>query len=297
MSGSLTYEHRTVTADDGAPLAVHLLGRGTPLLFATGIGVRCEGLEPLTRQLQDRYRILFWDYRAMGESPFDGRVPDMSVLRHARDGLAVLDALGIEQAPVAGWSMGVPVSLEMFRRAPSRVSALAALFGSPGEPFMRGFPSPVARTMEGFFGLLRRFPGPSQAAFDLAVALPDVAFALMSGVSFVGRNAPRGAFDRQVAGVAATPKGPYFQAMLEMARHSAWDLLPRVTCPTLVVGGGRDWLTPPSTARAMAAAIPGARLHLFPQATHFGLVEEADAVARLVGGFLATRTEAGACSG
>jgi pimeloyl-ACP methyl ester carboxylesterase len=280
------FEHRYVPTDDGQRLAVHIGGEGPPLLFATGIGVRHEGLEPLAEGLCRKYRVIFWDYRTMGESYYDGRVPDMSVERHARDGFAVLDALRVESAPVIGWSMGVPVGFEMIRAARERVTSFAALFGSAGDPFSAGFPRPVARGMEAFFQLLRARPVISNTGLGLAAALPNTAFKLLSAFHFVGHNAPKEAFARQVAGVAGTPKEPYFEALLEMSRHSAWDLLPHLELPVLIIGGAKDWLTPPRTARKMAAAIPGARLHIFDRTTHFGIVEEAPELVRLLTEFV-----------
>jgi pimeloyl-ACP methyl ester carboxylesterase len=264
-----------VDTDDGQRLAAFAMGNGAPLLFASGIGVHREGMMPLFQRLATRYRLIGWDYRAMGESVVGSRVPDMSVVRHARDALAVLDALSVTQATVVGWSMGVPVSVELLRMAPNRCNAFAALFGAPGRPFEGSFPRPVGLALQGVLMGLRRLPAISQLGLDLAVALPDIAFALMASLEFVGREAPREAFYRQVKGVKETPKPAYLQAMLEMARHDGRDLLPAITCPTVVVGGGKDWLTPAATARAMAQAIPNASLHIFPDATHFGVIEKA----------------------
>jgi uncharacterized protein len=47
-----------------------------------------------------------------------------------------------------------------------------------------------------------------------------------------------------------------------------------VACPTLLVAGGRDRLTPVTMAEAMAAALGGpARLHVVPDADHVGLLD------------------------
>lgn len=271
-----------VFAEDGQKLAAFEMGKGSPLLFASGIGVHREGMRPLFERLATRYRLIGYDYRGMGDSVRGTDVPDMSVTRHARDGLAILDALGIGDFALAGWSMGVPVGVEILRRAPERVTAYSALFGAPGRPFDKGFPRPVGTVLETFFMGLRRVPKLSQIGLDAAVALPNLSFGLMAALEFVGRNAPRDFFDRQVRGVKETPKPAYFQAMLEMARHDGYDVLETIACPTLVVGGGKDWLTPEKTARAMADAIPNARLKIFPDATHFGVIEKADEIAALM---------------
>jgi len=53
-----------------------------------------------------------------------------------------------------------------------------------------------------------------------------------------------------------------------MARTDQRPLLPRIGCPTLVVVGGSDLLTPPEHAQEMAALIPGARLETLQQCGH-----------------------------
>ena len=50
-------------------------------------------------------------------------------------------------------------------------------------------------------------------------------------------------------------------------------MLGDVRCPVLIAAGTQDWVTPPSAARAMADAIPGARYLLLEDTTHFGIIE------------------------
>jgi pimeloyl-ACP methyl ester carboxylesterase len=44
--------------------------------------------------------------------------------------------------------------------------------------------------------------------------------------------------------------------------HDAWDVLDKITAPTLVIHGTDDELTPPENARLIAGRIPGAELEL-----------------------------------
>jgi pimeloyl-ACP methyl ester carboxylesterase len=71
-----------------------------------------------------------------------------------------------------------------------------------------------------------------------------------------------------------------------MARPDLRALLPRVACPTLVVCGEADLLTPPEHAREIAAAVPGATLHLLPGAGHLLTMERPAEVAALLAGWL-----------
>ena len=204
------------------------------------------------------------------------------------DAVAVLDAAGVDRAAWIGWSMGVQVGLEAVRRAPDRVAALVALLGTYGQPFRTAFPGKVGHLVEGVFAASLHAPWVAQAALDLAVGLPTIAFHLLSTFAFIGADVDRTIFDGNVRSVATAERRTYLRQLLELARHDAADVLPAVRCPTLVVCGARDWLTPPKVARRMADGIPGAIYHEIPRATHFGLIEQTEHVNRLLGDFLAS---------
>jgi pimeloyl-ACP methyl ester carboxylesterase len=59
-------------------------------------------------------------------------------------------------------------------------------------------------------------------------------------------------------------------------------------CPTLVLCGEGDALTPPQMAHEIAAAVPAARLEVLPRCGHMLLMEEPAAVAAVLGDWLAT---------
>jgi len=83
-----------------------------------------------------------------------------------------------------------------------------------------------------------------------------------------------------------------FVAMLSAAgQHSADDLLPSISVPTLVVAGARDGFTPPERSRAMAAAIPGAELLEIPNASHTAPIERPHVVDWTVRDFVARRVD------
>ena len=59
------------------------------------------------------------------------------------------------------------------------------------------------------------------------------------------------------------------QRHLKMSAHrDAWDLLPKIQCPTLVLHGKQDRITPSANAEVIADAIPGAQLHIHYTGRH-----------------------------
>jgi pimeloyl-ACP methyl ester carboxylesterase len=253
-----------------------VFGEGPAIVFGNGIGVRYPGLALQIAALRDRFRFVTWDYRGQGPSVLGGPGADVSMGRQAEDALAVLDRLGIERAIFAGWSMGVQVALEAIRRAPERAAGFAAVLGGFGRTFREAFPAPVARAVEGLFALGVRVPRVAQLPLDLAVALPDLAFAVLTRALFVGADADRRVFDGNVAWVARTDRRTYLRTMQALADHDASDVLPRVRCPALIVCGTRDRLTPPAVGRRMAREIPGADYREIAGGTHFALIEQPD---------------------
>jgi pimeloyl-ACP methyl ester carboxylesterase len=65
-----------------------------------------------------------------------------------------------------------------------------------------------------------------------------------------------------------------------MARPDNRPFLPTIQCPTLVLVGRDDALTPPSMAQEIANAIPGARLEIIPDCGHLSTLEQPEAVNR-----------------
>jgi pimeloyl-ACP methyl ester carboxylesterase len=65
-----------------------------------------------------------------------------------------------------------------------------------------------------------------------------------------------------------------------MARRDNRPLLPTIHCPTLVLVGRQDVLTPLELSQEIASAIPGARLEIIEDSGHLSTLEQPDAVNR-----------------
>jgi pimeloyl-ACP methyl ester carboxylesterase len=81
----------------------------------------------------------------------------------------------------------------------------------------------------------------------------------------------------------------FVRTLDSMASHTAWDHLPHVDVPTLVIGGERDKFTPAWLSRKMAEHIPGAELMLLPRGSHTAPLEHRDLVELRVERFLRER--------
>jgi 3-oxoadipate enol-lactonase len=69
--------------------------------------------------------------------------------------------------------------------------------------------------------------------------------------------------------------------------HDAWELLPRIAAPALVIHGSDDEMVPVGNARLLAERIPAAELHIVQGGRHGYFLEYQDEASRVVLDFLA----------
>jgi pimeloyl-ACP methyl ester carboxylesterase len=167
---------------------------------------------------------------------------------------------------LCGASMGGMVAMEATRLAPSRVRALALLgtVAHPETPEMHQLRSDAIVLFE---------QGRSEEIIRANVPLafhPDHA----SDPVLTGR------YLSMVLDAGAETLIRHNRAV--MARPDARAHLGQIACPTLVLCGEADQLTPPEHSRAIAVAIPGARLALVPGAGHMLTMEQPQRVNTLL---------------
>ena len=189
-------------------------------------------------------RLVMWDKRGTGLSdpvthvpPLDERMDDLQ---------AVMDAVGIDSAPLFGVSEGGPMSILFAATYPERVQSLA-LYGTmarftpelPDHPW--GWADDQARSIieeiETHWG---------------EGALADLFFGPIADVP--GFREMYGRIQR--AGASPTMCLMLWQALLEC---DVSGVLSAVHTPTLVLGRAGDEVAPIDGARAMAAAMPNAQ--------------------------------------
>ena len=141
-------------------LWVERRGQGPDVLLIAGLGDPAEAWHPQLDGLTDRYRLTAFDNPGVGRTP----LPEgpLTATTMADDAAALLRALGVSSAHVAGFSMGRAVAQELALRDPGLVRSLVlvstyarpdALFGSQLR-FWRWLPevAPSERAFfEGFF--------------------------------------------------------------------------------------------------------------------------------------------------
>ena len=176
---------------------------------------------------------------------------------------------------LAGHSMGGRVALEVLRRAPDRVERLALLD-------------------TGFEGLAAGEAGEKERAGRLQL----LSLARAEGMRAMGAQWARGmvhpahidtpAFETILTMIERnTPDMFAAQINALLTRPDASALLPRITCPTLLLCGRDDLWSPLARHEQMQRALPGARLEVIEDAGHMTTIEQPEAVSRALARWLA----------
>jgi pimeloyl-ACP methyl ester carboxylesterase len=256
-----------IADSQGVRIAYDVHGDGPPLLLIMGLGYGRWGWEPVLDPLAARYRAVAFDNRGYGDS--DIPPGPYTAEQLAGDALAVLDAAGIERAHVVGASLGGAVAQELALRHGARVEKLVLMATMSGVSNMHPIPGPTLALMAEAPTLapavaVRRFvenalePEPDAAVVDRIVAIRT-------------ERPPDPAGWAAQAGIWST--------------FDAWEELPRIEAPTLVVQGEGDVVVDPRNAALLAGRIPGAELRMVPGG-HLFFWNRPDALVSLLTEFL-----------
>jgi pimeloyl-ACP methyl ester carboxylesterase len=231
---------------------VEQVGAGPDVLLIGGLGDTVESWQLQLDALADRYRLTAFDNRGAGRTAMPAE--PASVAAMADDAAAVLRALEIESAHVAGFSGGSIIAQELALRHPRLVRSLVLQSTwTAFDPYLRSWASfvrwlveaaPSERSfLESFFLCIytarAHNDGTVEAIIDRALAFPH-------------KQAPAD-----------------LQRFLDAFReHDTTDRLGGIAVPTLVLAGGRDITSRPELCRAVADRIPGAQFEVFEEEAH-----------------------------
>ena len=246
-------------------LAYECYGNGTPLVLVHAFPLDGRMWEATAKALDGRCRVIAPDMPGFGESTLGGR--DRSIADMADDLALLLDWLGLDRAAVGGLSMGGYVSLAFAARHPARLERLILAdtrAAADSETVRAGRADALALVAKGGVAAL--------VERQLAALLsPGASESVREQVRNLGKQTPAGVS----AGLRALRDRPDRQAELANIR-----------CPTLVVVGKEDKISPPAEMAGIASAISGAHLVEIAGAGHLSNLESPEAFVAAFANFL-----------
>jgi pimeloyl-ACP methyl ester carboxylesterase len=244
-----------VVRANGLEIAYERVGEGPPLVLVHGATVDSRMWRPQLAALADEFTVVAWDEPGAGRST---DVPtDFGLADYAHCLAALIDALELGPAHVAGLSWGGTVVLELYRRHPGLVATLILIDTYAG--WKGSLPEEEVRArVEGY----RQMLASPADQFD---PTPPGLFAGGPPAEFLPL------LEEMAADVRPESMGTALRVMAEADQR---DLLPHIAVPTLLIWGELDARSPLSVARQFEQAIPDTKLAVIPGAGHVSNLEQ-----------------------
>ncbi|MDO8615522.1 MAG: alpha/beta fold hydrolase [Dehalococcoidia bacterium] len=257
-------------------------GEGPPLLLIMGYsGQALSWGEPFLAPLRERFRVIRFSNRGTGLS--DKPESPTTIRQMADDAVNLLDAAGVAGAHICGISMGGMIAQEVALTYPERVRGLVlGCTASGGAHGPQAAPEVMAMMM----------PVPGMSREEMV----RKAWPAICSAPFIET---RGDFLEEMLRASLehpTPIRTLGTQMAAILSFDAYDRLPQIKAPTLVVHGDVDVLVPPGNGRLLHERIPGSELVMLPGAAHMFFWEQPAAAAGAITEFL-SRVPAGSHAG
>ena len=259
-------------AADGIRIHYEVTGitKRAPVLLVQGLGGEKNSWNLQRAALALRHRTVAFDNRGAGKSDKPEGTYDLEQM--ADDAIAVLDAAGIESAHVVGLSMGGAISQIIALKHPNRVRSLTLVATACRnhawrEELLQSWAT-TAET-EGMAAVGKEAARWMIGPRSFRRVLPALGW--MGPLQLFN---PANAFVSQVKAILSTDDGAL---NTELAN---------IVCPTMVVVGNQDVLTPRGDAEEIASLIPTAELVVISGGAHGLHIEHASTFNRILLEFL-----------
>ncbi len=250
---------------NGATVSYRVDGNGPALVLISGTGGNLyANWDHLMPAFTADRMVLRADYAGTGDTV--DPTPILTIERLAEQILAAVEDAGIHRYDLVGYSLGTAIAMHIAAERPQQVRSLTLLAGYA-------------------CGRDARFDLQAQLWLNL-VDRDHTDFARLIMITGLSPQALSAFEQQQVDGwINAIRTSNNWEGLRRQAdldrRLDVTRQLPKIKAPTLSIGCTHDHIVPPQHARAIAAAIPGARYEELP-AGHLAVLEQADAFARLV---------------
>ena len=252
-------EVRFFTTSDGVRIAYTLGGSGPPMVRANDWlnHLDFEWKSPYLRhwlsEIMRHNTLVRYDQRGCGLS--DWEIGDFSYERAVTDFEELIEATGIERFAIFGGCQGAAIAVAYATRHPERVTKLI-LNGA----FANGWPPPgpgATEQLAAFVTLIRHGWGRDNPAFRQmwsTMFQPDADAKAMDWMNELQR-------------ISSSPENAA-RMLSEFPKLRILDMLPAISCPTLVLHSRDDASVPVHEGRLIASRIRGARFVELPSRSH-----------------------------
>ena len=249
------------------PLRYETSGSGLPVVLIHGLGTTSDVWYSLRAVLDPDFHVISYDRSGCGLSP--RRTAGFSIDAWVDELVELLDQLGVDETAVVGHSLGSVVAQRFAARYPSRTHGLVLVGGE------------AVLTSEARDVLTERSALIRESGL---VAAADAWLA--SSMSEDSRTANPSLAGLLRAMFLANDDASYIEQAEVLRDADVTADGAHIRCPTLLIVGRDDRVTPVSWQEKIAASIPGSRISIIPGTAHMTMLEAPETFGSEVHAFL-----------
>jgi pimeloyl-ACP methyl ester carboxylesterase len=270
----------------GRTLAYRSVGHGQPLVLCNRFRGVLDLWDPafLDGLAAQGFKVVTFDYTGLGQSTGEKTYNPVSLARDAKD---LIDALGLKNVVIGGWSIGGVAAQMFLAMFGGDVSHVVLLATTP--------PGTLVKMGEQLFYDTAAQPGNSLNQFTTLFFEPGDEGSRAASVRSYDRMLPRKTdrspdvpADWAIAQIGTTPKNPAFPS------EDVLRTLKSTRVPVLHLGADHDIICPVENWYALNAQLPTLTLITYPRAGHGPHHQYPEAAAAQIAGFINGTRRAGA---
>lgn len=238
-------------------------GDGPWLTFSHSLACNLRSWEEEARRLSSHYRVLRFDTRGHGASGAPAGAYTLDLL--VDDLYGLLQTLGVRSTHFVGLSMGGMIGQVFALRYPEVLNSLV-----------------LCDTSSRFDLDIRERIRIVQAQGMEPMVVPTLSRFFSDGF----RKASPDVVENVAGMIRSTPVPGYVGCCHAVSKIDLTSRLKDIRCPTMVVVGKDDLVTPVAMAEEIHQAMPGSKLAVLPAAAHLSNLEQPDAFNQALAGFL-----------
>ena len=246
-----------------------------PLVMLQHFRGNLDNWDPaLTDALASEREVFLVDYPGVGSSRGEF---GPTIAQAARHMIAFIDALGLDEIDLLGFSIGGFIAQEIALVRPTLLRRLIlAGTGPKGAPGMHGWREDIATAAR----------GESKPENLLYIMFAHTETSQAKGKEFLGRFMERQ--EERDAPTSDAARDAQYDAIVEwgIPDHAALQRLTGIKHPTLIIQGDNDLMIPTKLSHLMTGLIPQAQIRIYPDAAHGFMFQYPTEVAAVVNTFL-----------
>ncbi len=259
----------TFKAFDGTPIYYEVRGQGEPIVFIYGIACLMNHWHLQVEHFSKTHQVILFDIRGHHKSTPVVNTNNFKFEHLAFDIKGLLSHLEIKQAHFVGHSFGVPYLIKTYEQFPELFKSMSFINGFARNPLKKLF---GLEFVEPLFHFMREQHRKSPDLWNnLWRGLIDNPIAFQFAALAGGFNIRLTQFkdiEMYGRGVSRLELVYFFEIFEQLLQFDAREVLPQIDCPTLIITGDKDMLTPTSYQKEMHDNIKNSEYLLIPYGSH-----------------------------